>query len=678
MPLKFSPNSQNLTAALRFSTNPAARMAGVGLIEATEAEAEAGAILGRYMSPLRTNQAIAALDNAIIMCEATGSTDVTGGTPGASPPSQLPHATYITLTKTNSNVISPTSYRNKQKFGFFCPLTATNSGTLGKFGEGGIFMQFEGLGYHPVYAPDAATQVLEKQFFLGIYLEVTWDPTITVNSGGSGNFPSGYTNAFGSGGFVVTSAPAYFFVPTGGTGTGSQPWIGVVSSNNLVLNVPDAPGHPYSLRFYQNNSWFGSFSAQAATTPITTAISGLGLAPQLYYMGDAFRVNPSGTNYISSTIDGIVNAASNWFGQDSAGNAIVNTPTNKNVKLGVNGIPYLFVDVGKILIGGSTSGSLTIKPPAAAGSNTLTLPAGTTDFSATGGSSQVVKQTSAGGAFTVAQLATTDISTALASGSVAFANGSILTGNSSNLYWDNSNFRLGVNTGSGTGTPGAALTVNANASGPPTPQAGVFLHFVAADGNSTGLGFDGFAQSGVIDFRRSQGTKASPSAIDALRTLALIGATGYGQTGYSSSRRALISLQSSGAWTDTDQGTQVIIQTTASGGTTTSTKLTLNSVGDLILASTTASTSSSTGAVQVAGGLGVAGAIYLAGKLGCASFVVASLPSGSAAGETVYASNCRVFNGAGTQEGAGVGTGGLVNYNGTAWKIAGTNVTAVA
>lgn len=60
-----------------------------------------------------------------------------------------------------------------------------------------------------------------------------------------------------------------------------------------------------------------------------------------------------------------------------------------------------------------------------------------------------------------------------------------------------------------------------------------------------------------------------------------------------------------------------------------------------------------------------------------ASFTVAALPAG-AAGKTVFCSNVRVFNGAGTQEGAGVGTGGLVTHNGTAYKIEGTNVTAVA
>jgi hypothetical protein len=64
----------------------------------------------------------------------------------------------------------------------------------------------------------------------------------------------------------------------------------------------------------------------------------------------------------------------------------------------------------KLLLPGSTSGTLTVIAAAAAGTNTITLPAGTTDFSATGGTSQVVKQTSAGGALTVGQLALTDIS----------------------------------------------------------------------------------------------------------------------------------------------------------------------------------------------------------------------------------------------------------------------------
>jgi hypothetical protein len=60
------------------------------------------------------------------------------------------------------------------------------------------------------------------------------------------------------------------------------------------------------------------------------------------------------------------------------------------------------------------------------------------------------------------------------------------------------------------------------------------------------------------------------------------------------------------------------------------------------------------------------------------SYTVATLPTAGTAGRMAYASNCRAFNGAGTQEAAGAGTGSLVIDNGSAWKIAGTNVTAVA
>ncbi len=60
---------------------------------------------------------------------------------------------------------------------------------------------------------------------------------------------------------------------------------------------------------------------------------------------------------------------------------------------------------------GSTSGTLQIKPAAVAGTGSvLTLPGGTTDFSATGGTSQVVKQATFGAALTVGQLAASDMS----------------------------------------------------------------------------------------------------------------------------------------------------------------------------------------------------------------------------------------------------------------------------
>jgi hypothetical protein len=79
-------------------------------------------------------------------------------------------------------------------------------------------------------------------------------------------------------------------------------------------------------------------------------------------------------------------------------------------------------------LAGSTSGTLTIKPAAIAGSNTLTLPAGTTDFSATGGTSQVVLQTTSGGAFTIARLACSDLSNGSGGCSMSTTAGGDLSG----------------------------------------------------------------------------------------------------------------------------------------------------------------------------------------------------------------------------------------------------------
>lgn len=59
---------------------------------------------------------------------------------------------------------------------------------------------------------------------------------------------------------------------------------------------------------------------------------------------------------------------------------------------------------------GSVSGSITLKAPPVAGTNTVVFPAGSTDFSATGGTSQVLRQSSLGGAITVSQLAASDLS----------------------------------------------------------------------------------------------------------------------------------------------------------------------------------------------------------------------------------------------------------------------------
>lgn len=69
--------------------------------------------------------------------------------------------------------------------------------------------------------------------------------------------------------------------------------------------------------------------------------------------------------------------------------------------------------------------------------------------------------------------------------------------------------------------------------------------------------------------------------------------------------------------------------------------------------------------------------LQMAKPVGLKPYTVAGLPAG-AAGDSAFASNGRAYNGAGTLEGAGAGTGVAVIHNGTAWKVFGTNQTVQA
>lgn len=76
--------------------------------------------------------------------------------------------------------------------------------------------------------------------------------------------------------------------------------------------------------------------------------------------------------------------------------------------------------------------------------------------------------------------------------------------------------------------------------------------------------------------------------------------------------------------------------------------------------------------------LHVTGNVRVDGTIRPAAYTVATLPTAGTASRMAWASNGRAYNGAGTLEAAGSGTGCLVTDTGTAWKIAGTNQTVQA
>lgn len=108
-------------------------------------------------------------------------------------------------------------------------------------------------------------------------------------------------------------------------------------------------------------------------------------------------------------------------------------------------VPFASITSSGISIFGSTSGTLILEVPAIAGSNVLKFPAGSTDFTATGGANQVLQQSTLGGAITVGAISAT--ATAITIGTTTITSG-------------NTNTILFQNGASPAGTIGEIATAN--------------------------------------------------------------------------------------------------------------------------------------------------------------------------------------------------------------------------
>jgi hypothetical protein len=103
----------------------------------------------------------------------------------------------------------------------------------------------------------------------------------------------------------------------------------------------------------------------------------------------------------------------------------------------------------------------------------------------------------------------------------------------------------------------------------------------AATGIVTATSYTGSNPSGSLFIgRHARGTSGAPSAI--LNGDALVGflSQGYGATGFSGTRGGMF-VRAAENWTDIAQGTSLAFNTTASGTTSPSTKMTIDSFGDV-------------------------------------------------------------------------------------------------
>ena len=184
----------------------------------------------------------------------------------------------------------------------------------------------------------------------------------------------------------------------------SPTWTGTHTfTNSLLRLLGSSTGHT---TFTSANGGSSNFTLTFPAVTDTLAVLGTAqtwTALQKYTNGDLGLLGSStGYTLLESGLSG-------------AGNNTLTLPTTSSDTLAALGTAQTWSALqqfndGDFVLKGSASGTLVQHAAAAAGSSVLTWPAGTTDFTATGSAHYVVRQSSAGSALTVGQLACSDLS----------------------------------------------------------------------------------------------------------------------------------------------------------------------------------------------------------------------------------------------------------------------------
>ena len=166
----------------------------------------------------------------------------------------------------------------------------------------------------------------------------------------------------------------------------------------------------------------------------------------------------------------------------------------------------------------------------------------------------------------------------------------------------------------------SAFTINQNSNVP--IYSGAIMHIAAADSTNGAISIDtygGNTVSTTYSGRHARGSSSAPSAVQATDVLSAFIGKGYGATGFTSGiapyNSAGVVIVANETFTDSSQATKVHLNYIQSGSTSGAAGLVVDSTGNVIVTQTTASTSFTTGALIVKGGVGVAGAAFLNDKL---------------------------------------------------------------
>ena len=150
---------------------------------------------------------------------------------------------------------------------------------------------------------------------------------------------------------------------------------------------------------------------------------GVGVAPSWGKVGISTHVSGLGTNVATALgtnvgLAGAFAVVNGVLGSPSSVGTMPAFTLGGTISGGGNQINNVIIGTttplagtfSSVALAGSSSGSITLSAPAAAGSNTIKFPAGSTDFTATGGASFFLKQNGAGAAITVVQPSASDLS----------------------------------------------------------------------------------------------------------------------------------------------------------------------------------------------------------------------------------------------------------------------------
>lgn len=141
--------------------------------------------------------------------------------------------------------------------------------------------------------------------------------------------------------------------------------------------------------------------------------------------------------------------------------------------------------------------------------------------------------------------------------------------------------------GIGTTTPAERLVVNSNTTGLPAGAAGTILHVGGADATNPRIFLDAFGGIPVVNFRRADGTAASPTAVQNDEIILNFAGLGYGSTGYSATARTAFTGNAAENWTDTNQGTYMAFFTTPKTTTTNTERMRITDAGNVGIGTTT-------------------------------------------------------------------------------------------